>query len=224
MSKTSHFPMSKTAETQEQRSWNQGGPKTCLNVCFFGQTVHCGWEKKDGDPEMLFFFSKKAPNMVGFHKSSQVEVQICQNTSLKWGGRIDKYKFWRSILTQYINNSYRSACINPEILIYQLLDSPDFHNKCWLFCFPENVVKKCRKGSPVEDGLRLPLGSITSTWTHDGGLQAPMVFPDGTNFGACCSTLETGCGSWRFGGSFSGGGWCVTRYSGMSGGAQRKIT
>ena len=51
-----------------------------------------GEEKKDGDPEM-FFFAKKAPNMVGFHKSPEVEVQICQNTSLKWGGRIDKHKF-----------------------------------------------------------------------------------------------------------------------------------
>lgn len=29
---------------------------------------------------------------------------------------------------------------------------------------------------PLED-LRLPLGSITSTWTHDGGLQAPMFLP-----------------------------------------------
>lgn len=167
--------------------------------------VHCGWEKKgwrSGD----VLFCEKVPNMVGFHKSSDVEVQICQNTSLKWVGRIDKHKFRRSILTQYLNNNYRSACINPEILtciyiyIYQLLDSPDFHTKCWLFCFPENVVKKMSEGIPREDGLRLPLGSITSTWTHDGGLQAPMVFPDGTNFGACCSTLETGCGSWRFGG------------------------
>lgn len=114
--------------------------------------VHCGWEKKgwrSGD----VLFCEKVPNMVGFHKSSDVEVQICQNTSLKWVGRIDKHKFRRSILTQYLNNNYRSACINPEILtciyiyINFLIPRISILN---VDCFvsPKTLWKKCPKGSP----------------------------------------------------------------------------